>query len=41
MPQLEEVATELSIASNPLYEVSFPVLTHAGYYVGLFSGKPV
>lgn len=30
MPQLEEVATELSIASNPLYEVSFPVLTHAG-----------
>ena len=30
MPLLEDVATELVVENNPLYEVSFPVLSHAG-----------
>lgn len=30
VPQLENVATELTVENNPLYEVSFPVLSHAG-----------
>ena len=29
-PKLQDIATELNIADNPLYEVSFPELTHIG-----------
>lgn len=29
-PWLEEVSTELAVENNPLYEVSFPMLSHAG-----------
>lgn len=29
-PKLQDISGKLSIADNPLYEVSFPALTHLG-----------